>query len=99
MTDKSRLSVSVDSDLVAAGRTTVQQGEARTLSAWVNDALRRQVAHQVRLRALQEFVTAYEAEQGVITDEEMTAAVRRARSSAVVVRGGEPTGRQSRRRA
>jgi hypothetical protein len=42
-----------------------------------------------RLRGIGDFIAAYEAEHGVITEEEMEAAVRRARERAIVVRGGK----------
>jgi hypothetical protein len=42
------------------------------------------------MQALDEFIADYEAEHGVITEQEMTAAARRARERAVVVRGGRP---------
>ncbi|MGH8884852.1 MAG: hypothetical protein ACRDYX_06705 [Egibacteraceae bacterium] len=53
-------------------------GRIENLSAWVNEALRRQVEHDRRMRALDEFLAAYEAEHGEITDEEMRDATRRA---------------------
>ncbi len=87
MAIKRRLSASVDADLLDAGRTAVSAGEAPSVSAWVNDALRRQAAHDARLRALDEFLADYEAEHGVLTDDEIAAAVRRARAGAFVVRG------------
>ncbi|HET7701483.1 MAG TPA: hypothetical protein VFM06_11530 [Candidatus Limnocylindria bacterium] len=37
----------------------------------MNDALRRQAEHDQRLKALSEFIHEYEAEHGVITDQEM----------------------------
>lgn len=87
MTLKHRLSASVDADLVAAGQAAVEAGEAGSLSAWVNEALRRQAEHDRRLRALDAFLVAYEAEHGEITDVEIAAATRRARARAIVVRG------------
>jgi Arc/MetJ-type ribon-helix-helix transcriptional regulator len=87
MTVKERLSASVDADLVAVAQEAVAQGRAESVSAWVNEALRLKVAHDRRLRALDEFVAAFEAEHGEITDAEMRAAARRARGRAVVVRG------------
>jgi hypothetical protein len=57
------------------------------MSAWVNDALRLKAEHDQRMAAMDEFLTAYEAEHGEITDREIADAVRRARSRAVVVRG------------
>jgi hypothetical protein len=74
-------------ELVEAGRAEVAAGQAESLSAWVNDALRRQVENDRRLRALDEFIAAYEAEHGEITEEEMVEAERSARERAIVVRG------------
>lgn len=83
---RERLSATVESDLLAAGREAVSEGRAESLSAWVNDALRRQSEHERRMRALDAFLASYEAEHGEISDEEMDAASRRARSRAAVVR-------------
>jgi hypothetical protein len=85
-TTRDRLSASVDAGLLEAGRAAVAEGRAPTLSAWVNDALRRQVDHDRRMRALDVFLDRYEAEHGPITEEEMHEAARRARSRAVIVR-------------
>ncbi len=82
-----RLSASVDAELVAVAQEAVAQGQAESMSAWVNEALRLKADHDRRLRALDEFLAAYEAEHGEITDEEMREAARRARGRAVVVRG------------
>jgi len=89
MSGKERLSASVDADLVAVAQEAVAQGRAESVSAWVNEALRLKVAHDRRLRALDEFVAAFEAEHGQITEAEMGEAARRARGRAVVVRGGQ----------
>ena len=87
MSAKERLSASVDADLVAVAQEAVARGRADSVSAWVNEALRLRVAHDRRLRALDEFVAAFEAEHGEITEAEMSEAARRARGRAVVVRG------------
>jgi Arc/MetJ-type ribon-helix-helix transcriptional regulator len=84
---KERLSASVDADLVAVAQEAVAQGQADSVSAWVNEALRLKAAHDRRLRAIDEFVAAFEAEHGEITEAEMSEAARRARGRAVVVRG------------
>jgi Arc/MetJ-type ribon-helix-helix transcriptional regulator len=84
---KERLSASVDSDLMAVAQEAVAQGRAESVSAWVNEALRLKVAHDRRLRALDEFVAGFEAEHGEITDAEMRESARRARGRAVIVRG------------
>ena len=87
MSARERLSASVDADLVAVAQEAVANGRAESVSAWVNDALRLKVAHDQRLRAIDEFVAAFEAEHGQITEAEMREAARRARGRAVVVRG------------
>ncbi|MGI9001564.1 MAG: hypothetical protein ACR2GH_07835 [Pseudonocardia sp.] len=87
MSTKSRLSASVDPELVAAGQAEVAAGRAENLSAWVNHALHRQVEHDRQVRALDEFLAAFEADHGEIGEDEMREAVRRARGQAVVVRG------------
>ena len=89
MTAKARLSVTIDADLIAAGQAEVAAGEAESISAWVNDALRLKVDHDRRLRGLGDFIAAYESEHGEITDAEMDAAVRSMRERAIVVRGGK----------
>jgi hypothetical protein len=86
VTTRNRLSASVERELLDAGRVAVAEGRASSLSAWVNDALRRQAEHDRRMRALDAFLAAYEAEHGPITDDEMRDAARRARSRAVVIR-------------
>jgi len=83
----------VDADLVAAAQEAVAQGQAESVSAWVNEALRLKAAHDRRLCALDEFVAAFETEHGEITEAEMSEAARRARGRAVVVRG-EPAAAQ-----
>lgn len=89
MTAKSRLSVTVDADLIAAVHAAVGAGAAASMSAWVSDALRLKLDHDRRLRGIGDFIAAYEAEHGEITEEEMDAAVRSMRERAIVVRGGK----------
>ena len=92
---KERLSASVDADLLAAAQEAVAQGRAESVSAWVNEALRLKAAHDQRLRALEEFVTAFEVKHGEITEAEMREAARRARGRAVVVRGEQDPAQKS----
>jgi hypothetical protein len=89
MTAKARLSVTVDADLIAASQAAVAAGEAESVSAWVNDALRLKVEHERRLRGVDDFIAAFEAEYGEISDEDMEAAYRAAKARAIVVRGGQ----------
>jgi hypothetical protein len=86
MSGRERLSATVEADLLAAGRAAVAEGRAESLSAWVNDALRRQADHDRRIEALDAFLAAYEAEHGEITDAEMREATRRTRGRAQVIR-------------
>ncbi len=86
MSLKQRLSATVDEDLLNAGHLAVSEGQAENISAWVNEALRMKVESDRRLRALDEFITAYELEHGEITDDEIREIARRVRAGAVVVR-------------
>ena len=86
--NKRRLSASVGGDLIRAAEQAVADGRAESVSAWVDEAMRRHVEHDQRVRALGEFISAWEAEHGEITQEEMEAAARTARRRAIVVRGG-----------
>ena len=54
----------------------------------MNDTLRLKAEHDRRLRGIDEFIAAHEAEHGEITEEDMEAAYRRAKARAIVVRGG-----------
>ena len=98
MTNRERLSATVEADMLAAGRAEVAQGRAESLSAWVNDALRRQVEHDRRMKALDDFLDRYETDHGEITEEEIREATRRTRERAVVVRAPSPGGGAPRRR-
>lgn len=87
MTGRERLSATVEKELLEAGRAAVAAGRAPSLSAWVNDALRRQAENDARLEAFDEYMADYEAEHGNITEAEMEAAEDAMRRRAVVVRG------------
>jgi Arc/MetJ-type ribon-helix-helix transcriptional regulator len=87
MKGKERLSASVDADLVVAAQSAVADGRADSVSAWVNDALRLKADRDRRLESLNDFIAAFEAEHGAISEEEMAEATRRARERAIVVRG------------
>jgi alkanesulfonate monooxygenase SsuD/methylene tetrahydromethanopterin reductase-like flavin-dependent oxidoreductase (luciferase family) len=65
MTNRPRLSATVAAEPLAAGRAALVVGrEGESLSAWVNDALQRQADHDRRMRALDDFLDAYETEHG-----------------------------------
>jgi Arc/MetJ-type ribon-helix-helix transcriptional regulator len=87
MHDKVRLTASIDPEQLAAAREAVAAGRAASVSAWVNEAMRRQAEIESKLAAMAGFISAYEAEHGVITEDEMRDARRSRRSRAIVVRG------------
>jgi hypothetical protein len=87
MSSKQRLSASVDAELIAAGQAVVAAGQAESLSRWVNDALQAHVARDRKLAAMDAFLRDFEAEHGEITDAEIAAATRDARTRAAVIRG------------
>lgn len=91
MSTKRRLSASVDEELLLAAEAAVSSGDAQSVSAWVNDALRLKLVHDARLAALASFIGAYEADHGEITAEEVRLAGRKASASAIPVRGPTPT--------
>ena len=95
---KERLSASVDTHLIEAAESAVAAGRAPTLSAWISEAMRRQIDHDRRMEALDEFLSAYESEHGVITEGEIAEAERWARERAVVVRGREHAKRNAQRK-
>jgi Arc/MetJ-type ribon-helix-helix transcriptional regulator len=103
--NKQRLSASVDADLIAAAERAVAAGRSESVSAWINDAMRKKAEEERRFRALDKFFAEYEARNGAITTEEMEAAQRWRRERAIVVRGGravgsraKPTRRRGRRK-
>jgi Arc/MetJ-type ribon-helix-helix transcriptional regulator len=83
---KKRLSVSVDADLVEAAQAAVEAGQAENVSAFVNEALKKHAEHHRGLAAMADAIAAYEAEYGKITDEDMEAARRWLKESAITVR-------------
>jgi hypothetical protein len=95
---KVRLSASVDADLLDAAEEAVARGHSESVSAWVNDALRRQRDHHRRLNALAAFVASFEDARGVISPEEMEQAVRRARARAIPIRSAPVAKHAAKRR-
>jgi len=88
---KERLTVTVDPDLIEAGNQAVAAGLAGSLSGWVNAALVERAVRDRRLQSLADAITAYEADHGPISAEEIASQARRDREKAVVVRGSRRT--------
>jgi len=95
MTLRQRLSATVRADVLAAGRSAVAEGRAESLSSWVDQALARQADHDRRMKALREFIRGYEAEHGVITQDEMREARRHFRARAVTISPRAPRPRRT----
>jgi Arc/MetJ-type ribon-helix-helix transcriptional regulator len=89
---KARLTVTVDAELVEAANQAVKAGRAESVSGWVNAALAEREAKERHLRAMAEAVSAYEAEFGTISAQELAAQQRADERTAVVVRGSRRAG-------
>jgi hypothetical protein len=94
---KQRLTVTVDPELVEAGRHAVARGQAGSLSGWVSAALAEQARRDEKLEKLGAAIADYESEFGEITAEDIERRRRTDREEAVVVRGRRsPAARTSR---
>jgi Arc/MetJ-type ribon-helix-helix transcriptional regulator len=89
---KARMTVTVDAELVEAANQAVKAGRAESLSGWVNAALAEREEKERRLSAMAEAVSAYEAEFGTISAQELAAQQRADERNAVVIRGSRRTG-------
>ena len=86
MSNKERVTVTVDSELIEAANKAVAEGRVASLSGWVNLALAERAAKERRLRTLAEAIAAYEDAFGEITAAELLAQERTDRQKATVVR-------------
>ncbi len=68
---KRRVTLTIDADLLDEARAAVSDGDASSVSAWVNQAMADKTEHRRRLKALGEAIADYEAEFGKITPEEV----------------------------
>lgn len=87
MDRKVRMTVTVDPELLEAGRRAVAAGVAPSLSAWVSRALEAQAREEQRRDALRRAIDAYEEEFGRFTPEELEAQRLADRANALVVGG------------
>jgi metal-responsive CopG/Arc/MetJ family transcriptional regulator len=71
---KTRITISVDGDLVADAERAVNEGAASSISAWFNAAAKSASERDRRSRAMAEAIASYEAEFGAFTQEELDAA-------------------------
>ncbi len=68
---KRRVTLTIDADLLDEARAAVNDGDASSVSAWVNQAMADKSENRRRLKALGEVIADYEAEFGKITPEEV----------------------------
>ncbi len=92
---KQRITVTVDRELIEAGKREVEFGRADSVSGWVSAALEEKVARDAKLAIMAAAVADYEREFGEITPEEIHAQQRADRENAIVVRSGRPVKRKA----
>lgn len=85
---KRRITVTVDDSVLSVAKGAVGDGEAESISAYVNAALHAWVAHAARLRALDELIDGYEAEHGAFSEAELAEQEQGDRDAAAAVRAG-----------
>lgn len=78
--------MTVDPELIDAGRRAVESGEAESVSGWVSTALEEKVRRDHKLRLLAAVVVDFEREFGEITGEEIAEQQHADRQDATVVR-------------
>jgi len=70
------------------GRVPGQEKAAEESVRLSADARLQRLEHARRLQAVDQFIASYEADHGVITDEEIAEVQRSVRSKAIVIRSG-----------
>jgi Arc/MetJ-type ribon-helix-helix transcriptional regulator len=91
---KARVTITVDAELVRAAEAAVVDGRAESLSAFVNQAVAKELERQRGKQALGAAIAAYEAKYGAISDDDIQARVRENKQRALVVRGRKPRRRR-----
>lgn len=94
---KRRLSASIDDELLAAAEAAVREGQAPSMSALVEDALRMQVEKSRRLAAMDEFIATLDEESGRPTDDEVERVMREWRAESVAAPQSDAPGEPARR--
>ncbi len=80
---KRRLSASIDEELLAAAEAAVREGQAPSMSALVEEALRLQVEKSRRLAAMGAFIATLDEERGRPADDEVDRVMREWRAESV----------------
>lgn len=83
---KTRVTISVEIDLLNHAKSAVESGVCRSLSEWIGQAMTEQMAKDARLAALDELIAEFEAEGGPFTDEEIAEQRQRDLDAAAAIR-------------
>jgi hypothetical protein len=83
---KRRVTVTVDPELLDEASAGVSAGQAESISGWVAGAMELRAKRDRRLLALEALIAGYEADHGVITDDELADQERADRDAAALVR-------------
>ena len=83
---KSRVTITVDGELLGAAADAVAAGAAESVSAWIGRAMAERLETERRLASLASLVADYEAEHGEITEAELAEQDELDRDAAAAVR-------------
>jgi hypothetical protein len=83
---KSRVTITVDDELLQRAAAAVAEGRVESVSGWVNEAMIERDARDQRLAILGTLVSQYEAANGAITDHEIAEQEVHDRDSAAALR-------------
>ena len=83
---KCRVTITVDQDVADEVAAAVEAGPGGSVSAWVAEAMRERLERDQRLAMLSALLDDYEAEHGVLTDDEVAEQVQRDRDAAAATR-------------
>ena len=83
---KQRVTVTVDEELLQEASTAVSEGRSRSVSEWIGEAMAQRRDRDQRLAVLRRLVSEYEAEHGVISDDEIEEQAQRDRDAAASLR-------------
>lgn len=83
---KQRVTVTVDEELLHDANRAVSEGRSRSVSEWISEAMAQRRDRDQRLAVLSRLVSEYEAEHGVITDDEIAEQAQQDRDAAAAFR-------------
>ncbi len=86
--------MTIDQEALDEALAAVEAGRAESVSAWISDAMEQRRARDQRLSLLAELIAEYEAEHGVITDDELAAQEQADRDAAAMTRAATLAGRR-----